>query len=59
MKNLSNNELNELICLVSEINKKISDYCHVSDKLPKVITNEIDKYKEKLLKEYDKRENDY
>jgi hypothetical protein len=57
MQNLSNLDLSELICLSNRIENEIKQFCHVSEHLPKSLVNSLNVYKEKLLKELDKREN--
>jgi len=54
-KNVSDNNLQELIYLMADIQARIEDYCHVSDFLPKSIGNVLNKYQEELGEEYDKR----
>lgn len=58
IKKLSGLELHELICLCSNLNGKIAKYSHVSELLPLNITRNIDSYYDKLVAEYDKRQNE-
>lgn len=54
-KKVSDNSLEELMCLMADIQRRIEDYAHVVDHLPKSITNVLSKYQEELGEEYDKR----
>jgi hypothetical protein len=56
MKNLSNNELSELNCLMHEIKNLIErTYLHVSSENTKKILNTTKKEISLIEKEYDKR----
>jgi hypothetical protein len=54
-KKLSDNSLEELMCLMADIQARIEDYSHVAEFLPKSITNVLNHYQEELGEEYDKR----
>ena len=54
IKKLQDNELNEYWNLVSDLNKVIGDYSHVT--LPLTITNALSTFELKLEKEYTRRE---
>jgi len=54
-KKVSDNSLEELMCLMADIQSRIEDYSHVSEFLPKSITNVLNHYQEELGEEYDKR----
>lgn len=58
MKKLSGNTLSELMDLLANIQQEIYTYRHVSECLPKKLTNAIDEYQEKLTTEYIRRENE-
>lgn len=54
-KKVSDNSLEELMCLMVDIQSRIEDYSHVSEFLPKSVTNVLNHYQEELAEEYDKR----
>ena len=54
MKNISQNSLEELLALIEQINKRISDYSHISEYLPKSLTKELKDFYKKLCKEYNR-----
>jgi hypothetical protein len=56
LKQLSGNEISELLCMIGTINSTINDFCHVSENLPKSISNQLDKLADELNKELDYRE---
>lgn len=56
LKNLSGNELCELIDLTSHLCNEIENYCHVSDYLPKIIDKNIREFNSKLINELNRRE---
>jgi len=56
LKQLSGNEISELLCMIGRINSTINDFCHVSENLPKSISNQLDKLADELNKELDYRE---
>lgn len=56
LRQLSGNEISELLCMIGRINSTINDFCHVSENLPKSISNQLDKLADELNKELDYRE---
>jgi hypothetical protein len=52
---ISENSLYELLSLIEQIEKRIKDYSHVSEYLPKTLTKEIEQFYKILTKEYDNR----
>jgi CRISPR/Cas system-associated exonuclease Cas4 (RecB family) len=50
INNASINDLEELRDLMYRIQHEIDTYNHVSEHLPKVITSNIDKYTDRVLK---------
>jgi len=55
LKNVSDNNLEDLFSLMSDLQTRIEDYAHVSEFLPKSIGNVLDSFQKKLYEEYDKR----
>ena len=58
LKNISDNELGELLDLMRRIQQELHNYRHVAEFAEK-IQLEADKFQEKLFKEHDKREENY
>lgn len=56
IKKLSGNDISELLCLIGRINNIIKDFCHISEHLPEGISNQLNKFSNKLNKELDNRE---
>lgn len=59
MKNLTNLELSELLCMMSRIIDEGHRFSHVSDKMPKPLKKGIADYYKKLCEEHDRREDLY
>lgn len=54
LRKISDNDLSELWNLVTDINERIEQYCHVS--LPLSVTNALATFEQKLEVEFDRRE---
>lgn len=52
---VSDNSLEELMCLMADIQARIEDYSHVAEFLPKSIGNVLNHYQEELVEEFYKR----
>jgi hypothetical protein len=52
---VSDNSLEELMCLMADIQARIEDYSHVSEFLPKSIGNVLNTFERQLVDEYDRR----
>lgn len=52
---VSDNSLEELMCLMADIQSRIEDYSHVAEFLPKSIGNVLNTFERQLVDEYDKR----
>ena len=52
---VSDNSLEELMCLMADIQARIEDYSHVAEFISKSVSNVLNKYQEELAEEYDKR----
>lgn len=59
IKKLDENDLSELIDLISRLSHEMQKYSHVIEFLPKNIKNNIDKFSKKLMIECEKRENEF
>jgi hypothetical protein len=59
MKKLSLNDLQELQDLLIRITSEIDKFKHVSDFLPKSLTNEIEKFDNKVNNELDRRDDEF
>jgi hypothetical protein len=55
IKNIDQNSLEELMSLINQIKKRVNDYGHVNEYLPKSLTKQINDFSEKLNNEYDNR----
>jgi hypothetical protein len=55
IKNIDQNSLEELMALINQIKKRVNDYSHVTEYLPKTLTKQINDFSEKLNNEYDNR----
>lgn len=58
LKNIDQNSLTELLELMRRIQSEIETFSHVSEHLPKGLTDRIDAFQEKLGNEYESRENE-
>ena len=58
MKKLSLNDLQELQHLLIRITKEVYNFRHVSECLPKSLTNEINKFQNKINDELERREDE-
>lgn len=56
LKDINGNSLSELMGLMRSIRHQIDEYKHIEEFLPKSLTKELDKFQDKLNKEYDRRE---
>jgi hypothetical protein len=52
---VSDNSLEELMCLMADIQSRIEDYSHVSEFIPKSVSNVLNTFERQLVDEYDKR----
>jgi hypothetical protein len=59
LKDLSDNDLKELQNLMYRITNEIDTFKHVSDFIPNKIVLSIDKFKDKVNTECNKRENEF
>lgn len=56
LRQLSGNDISELLCMIGRINSTINDFCHVSENLPKGISKQLTDFSKKLNQELDNRE---
>jgi hypothetical protein len=59
LKKISDNELSELMDLMTHVNAKLHDYLHVTDYLPIPLKNQIESFSVKLNNEFDRREDEF
>jgi ferredoxin-fold anticodon binding domain-containing protein len=59
IKKINQNELEELLALTEQLNKRINDYSHVSQHLPKIMLIELHNFYDKLMVEVDRRDELY
>ena len=59
LKDLSDNDLKELQNLMYSITNEIDTFKHVSDFIPNKVVLSIDKFKDKVNTECNKRENEF
>lgn len=57
---MSGNELSELLTMTARIEDTInSDFLHVADHVPAAFTHSLDKFRAELIKEQERREDEF